>query len=192
VKKDEEVKKAMPSDHSMDLPKKDKAKTAWMIIAIVALVALIGLGIYGYTQMQKTNQKIKDQQAQIDELNDTKKTLEDAAAAAAKAATDAAAKAVTNAVTKQTDEELIKTALTNQCQLYQGKASPYLKTYKIQQVENNFAQAAYICNPGEDGPTAILKKVNNQWFIVSQGIGEIVTNEARTNYGIPAKYPIPQ
>ncbi len=192
MKKNKEVKKAMPSDHSMDLPKKDTAKTVWMIVAIVAIVALIGLGIYGYKKTQDLNKKISDQQMQIDELNNTKKTLEDAAAAAAKAATDAAANAVKNAANQQSNDELIKTALTNQCQLYQTTTSPYLKSYKIQQVENNFAQAAYICNPGEDGPTAILKKVNNQWFIVAQGIGEIVTNDERTNYGIPAKYPIPQ
>lgn len=87
--KDKVVKEAMQSDHSMDLPKRDKGKKVWMIIAIIALVALIGLGVYGYMQMQKTNQKIKDQKAQIQKLEDNKKIIEDAARAAAGGATQA-------------------------------------------------------------------------------------------------------
>lgn len=70
-------KSDMPDN--IDLPKKSQATKVWMIVAILTIVALIGLGIYGYMSMQKANQKIKDQQAQIDDLSNKKKTLEDAA-----------------------------------------------------------------------------------------------------------------
>lgn len=87
--KDKEVKEAMHGDHSMDLPKRDKAKTVWMVIAIILLVALISLGVYGYIQMKNMNQKISDQQAQIQKLEDSKKLIEDAVKAAAGGATQA-------------------------------------------------------------------------------------------------------
>jgi hypothetical protein len=34
----------------------------------------MGLGVYGYTKIQTDNKKIKDQQAQIDDLQNKKKT----------------------------------------------------------------------------------------------------------------------
>lgn len=92
-KKDEEVKDAMASmsssEHSMSLPKKDKSKKVWIVLFVITLLALMGLGVYGYTKIQTDNKKIKDQQAQIDDLQNKKKTLEDAAAAAATAVTKA-------------------------------------------------------------------------------------------------------
>lgn len=94
-KKDEEVKDAMASmsssEHSMSLPKKDKSKKVWIVLFVITLLALIGLGVYGYTKVQSDNKKINDQQAQIDDLQNKKKTLEDAAAAAATAVTKAVA-----------------------------------------------------------------------------------------------------
>jgi hypothetical protein len=39
-------KKDMPD--TIDLPKKSQAAKVWMIVAILAIIALIGLGIYGY------------------------------------------------------------------------------------------------------------------------------------------------
>jgi cell division protein FtsB len=85
-KKDEEVKDAMASmsssEHSMSLPKKDKSKKVWIVLFVITLLALIGLGVYGYTKVQSDNKKIKDQQAQIDDLQNKKKTLEETAAAA--------------------------------------------------------------------------------------------------------------
>jgi len=91
--KSDDVKDAMAqSEHSMSLPKRDKSKKVWVILFVITLLALIGLGVYGYIKVQNDNKKIKDQQAQIDDLTNKKKTLEDAAA---KAAT-AVAQVVTN------------------------------------------------------------------------------------------------
>jgi hypothetical protein len=72
VKKDSDVKEAMAhSEHSMTLPKRDKSKKVWVTLFVITLLALIGLGVYGYIRVQ----------------NDNKKTLEDAVAAAATAVT---------------------------------------------------------------------------------------------------------
>jgi len=84
--KSDDVKDAMAqSEHSMSLPKRDKSKKVWVILFVITLLALIGLGAYGYIKVQNDNKKIKDQQAQIDDLINKKKTLEDAAAKAATA-----------------------------------------------------------------------------------------------------------
>ncbi|MSR68376.1 hypothetical protein EXS66_01145 [Candidatus Saccharibacteria bacterium] len=77
------------SEHSIKLPKQDKSKKLWIILCIVLLLALIGAVVYGYTQMQNYNKKIDEQQAKIKSLEDTKKTLEDAATATAKVIVEA-------------------------------------------------------------------------------------------------------
>jgi hypothetical protein len=85
------------SEHSMSLPKRDKSKKVWIIVAVIAILALVGVSIYGFIKLRNDNNKIKSQQAQIDDLTNKKKTLEDAAAAAAAtAATNAAASAISS------------------------------------------------------------------------------------------------
>jgi hypothetical protein len=86
---DKELKDAMHHDHQIKLPKKDKSKTVWIVIAVILLLALIGLGAYGYMQINKLNKSIKDKDATISDLQNKKKTLEDTAAAAATAVTQA-------------------------------------------------------------------------------------------------------
>lgn len=54
----------------------------WIIVSILLLLILIGLGIYGYTVISNDNKKIEDQQAEINDLQNKKKALEDAASAA--------------------------------------------------------------------------------------------------------------
>lgn len=85
---DKELEEAMHSDH-IKLPKKDKSKTAWIVISVILLLALIGLGVYGYMQITKLNKSAMDKDATIADLQNKKKTLEDAAAAAATAVTQA-------------------------------------------------------------------------------------------------------
>jgi len=72
-----------PSSDHIQLPKRDRAKTVWIVVAIIAIAALIGLAAFGYVKVKNLNKQISDQQAQINELNNTKKTLEDAAKSAA-------------------------------------------------------------------------------------------------------------
>lgn len=70
---------------------KNSGNKTWKTTAIVAIVVallLSAVGVFGYLQIKKLNKQVQDQKAQITELSDTKKTLEDAAASA-----------VTNAVT---------------------------------------------------------------------------------------------
>ena len=83
---DKDLKDAMHSDH-IKLPKRDKSKAVWIVLTIVLLLALIGLGAYGYMRITKLNKSVSDQQATINDLQNKKKTLEDAAAAAATAVT---------------------------------------------------------------------------------------------------------
>lgn len=83
---DKDLKEAMNSDH-INLPKKSKSATAWIIISVILLLGLIGLGVYGYMQITKLNKQVKDNDATIADLQNKKKTLEDTIAAAAKAVT---------------------------------------------------------------------------------------------------------
>lgn len=93
------AKTSMPEEMPTPKSPSNKKSMIWMIVAIVAIVALLGSIAYGYISMKNLNKKISDQQSQINELSNTKKTLEDAASAAATAATNAAAKAAVNAFT---------------------------------------------------------------------------------------------
>jgi len=183
-KKDEEVKDAMASmsssEHSMSLPKKDKSKKVWIALFVITLLAFIGLGVYGYTKVQSDNKKIKDQQAQIDDLQNTKKTLEDAAAAAAKAAV--------NTVTNKTDNDLINTATTNYLESAIGAKNN--QTFKIETVKINTAKTFATVGVGvldngqrTSGFNVILKKVNNSWVVISEGQQSVP--EEVTKYGIP-------
>jgi hypothetical protein len=90
IKNDGDIKEAMSAtEDGMSLPKRDKSKKVWIILFVISLIALIGLGVYGYIKIQSDRKKINDQQAQISDLQNNKKTLEDAAAAAATAVTKA-------------------------------------------------------------------------------------------------------
>ncbi|MCX6805990.1 MAG: hypothetical protein NTY56_00895 [Patescibacteria group bacterium] len=90
IKNDGDIKEAMSAtENGMSLPKRDKSKKVWIILFVISLIALIGLGVYGYIKIQSDRKKINDQQAQISDLQNNKKTLEDAAAAAATAVTKA-------------------------------------------------------------------------------------------------------
>ena len=73
---DKELKDAMHSDH-IKLPKRDKSKVVWIVLTIVLLLAVIGLGVYGYMRITKLNKSVSDQQATINDLQSKKKTLED-------------------------------------------------------------------------------------------------------------------
>lgn len=177
-----------------------RVKKAWMIIAIIALVALIGLGVYGYTKIKDLNKKISDQQAQIDELNNKKKTLEDAAAAAAKAATDAAAKAVTNA-TAGSDEDQVIAAAKNRCEAEVDPSTGKARVFALGTIGSSGKKVAYASNKtfaevnagctntaGQEGSGSayILKKVNGSWVVVTVGQGE---DPAMTKlYGIPSNF----
>ncbi len=91
--KDEDVKAAMhhsEAEHNIKLPKKDKSKKVWIIISIILALALVGAGVYGYLKMRDYNKQINDLKAQVTTLQDGKKTLEDAASAAAKIVVKAA------------------------------------------------------------------------------------------------------
>ena len=78
---DKDLKDAMHHDHQIKLPKKDKSKKVWIVLTIILALALVGMGAYGYMQITKLNKDIKDKDAAISDLQNKKKTLEDAAAA---------------------------------------------------------------------------------------------------------------
>jgi len=182
-KKDEEVKDAMASttssEHSMSLPKKDKSKKVWIVLFVITLLALIGLGVYGYTKVQSDNKKIKDQQAQIEDLQNNKKTLEDAAAAA---------KAALNTATNKSDNDLINTATINYLEAVVGAKNN--QTFKIEDINinssKNFATVSIgVLQNGQrtTGYAVVLKKVNGSWVPILQG--QQTLPEDVTKYGIP-------
>ncbi|MBA3679465.1 hypothetical protein H0W80_04775 [Candidatus Saccharibacteria bacterium] len=97
MKEETKQHKSMP-EHNNSAPKKDHSKTVWVIVAIIAIIMLIGLGIYSYFKIKDFNKQVADEKAKITEVSDKNKALENAASAAATAATNAAETAVANAV----------------------------------------------------------------------------------------------
>ena len=178
------------SSNTINLPRRDQAKMVWMIIAIILMIALIGLGVYGYMQMQKTNQKIIEQQAQIDDLENKRKALEDAAAAAAKAATDAAAKAVSGAVTTS-DADQVSQLAKNQSEASVGVVVGTNVKHGAPTFSNDKKFAKLTTNGivnGQSGPGAVMyfKKVNNSWVYLDTI--QNMTPEFQERYGIPAGF----
>jgi cell division protein FtsB len=160
--KSDDVKDAMAqSEHSMSLPKRDKSKKVWVILFVITLLALIGLGAYGYIKVQNDNKKIKDQQAQIDDLTNKKKTLEDAAAATATAVTKnmSSSQATTDEALITQAKNKILSNLTN-------------KTANVNITERNgdFVRVAYSTSdlPG-GGSSMTFKKVNGTWQFIYAG-----------------------
>ncbi len=159
--KSDDVKDAMAqSEHSMSLPKRDKSKKVWVILFVITLLALIGLGVYGYIKVQNDNKKIKDQQAQIDDLTNKKKTLEDAAA---KAST-AVAQVVTNNYleVKELGFKLPLSSDIKDLQYFVNDKSAYFSTASLQSSAwpsaNN--DAAKFCSIGSL-PLGVITKFAN-------------------------------
>lgn len=166
-----------------------KSNKVWMIVVIVAIIALVGLGIYSFITIRKLNKQISDQKSQITQLNsqipDKDKKISELESQIN------SLKTPQTSSTTQTDEQKIIQVLKNQCEAYKGGRAELAK-YSIKAIKGNFAQASYICVGAQDGPIAILKRAGNAWWIVAQGLGEnLVTQEQRLQYGIPSEFPIP-
>jgi len=180
-KKDEEVKDAMASmsssEHSMSLPKKDKSKKVWIVLFVITLLTLIGLGVYGYTKVQSDNKKIKDQQAQIDDLQNKNKTLEETAAAA---------KTVTQSTVSAqgtTDEALIvqaKNRILTQTDVKTVNAT-------ITEKKGDFAKISYNTNSQNNASSMVFKKVNGTWQFIYAGQLNPCTDLIAI-YGVPESW----
>jgi len=179
--KSDDVKDAMAqSEHSMSLPKLDKSKKVWVILFVITLLALIGLGVYGYIKVQNDNKKIKDQQAQIDDLTNKKKTLEDAAVATARSLVNTAVKS---------DSDLVNTATINYLEAQVGAKNN--QTFKIEDIEINSSKTFATVSIGflqngqrTTGIAVILKKVNGTWVPIFDGQQTLPEDVAK--YGIPS------
>lgn len=159
-----------------------KSSKAWMIIAFVAILALVVSLVFGYMQIKKLNDEITSQKAQISDLQNTKKTLEDAA--------KAAATAVTKTVTTPTDSEAIKTAAINYQEAMVGQKNGQTFTIEavtINKTNSNFATAGVqgLTNgkPDTGGASMVLKKVNGNWVVVFAG--QNADAEVNKMFGIP-------
>lgn len=162
-------------------PKKDTAKMVWMIVAIVAIIALIGSIAYGYMSMKNLNKKISDQQAQINDLENTKKTLQDTASAAATAATNAAAKAVGNAISGLSDNDTITSAASAYAQAINSNVKS--AQVKIVKTSNGFSWVQ-ITPSGATAYNALLKKQGSNWIVIYEGTSA-PTGQMLQQFGAP-------
>jgi uncharacterized protein HemX len=177
--KSDDVKDAMAqSEHSMSLPKRDKSKKVWVILFVITLLALIGLGVYVYIKVQNDNKKIKDQQAQIDDLTNKKKTLEDAAAKAATAVAKniSSSQAISDEALITQAKNKILSNLTN-------------KTANVNIVDRNgdFARVSYSSNDQPNGSSMTFKKVNDTWQFIYAGQLNPCTDLIAL-YGVPESW----
>jgi hypothetical protein len=157
-----------------------KSVNVWMIVAIIFILISIGLGVYGYITIRNQNNKINSLNSQVADLQNKKKTLEDAAAAAAKAAV--------NTATNKTDNDLINTATINYLEAVVGAKNN--QTFKIEDINinssKNFATVSIgVLQNGQrtTGYAVVLKKVNGSWVPILQG--QQTLPEDVTKYGIP-------
>ncbi len=176
-----------PTDH-IQLPKRDRAKTVWIVVAVIAIAALIGLAVFGYVKVKNLNKQISDQQAQITELNNKKKTLEDAASAAASAAAKSAVNTAINAVTSSTsDQDKIKLAISDYCAA-QSK-TVIVRTGAMINFSSDKKAATVskvVCNSGDEGAFT-LKKGNNDWIVLQ--FGQSQPDTLTSQFGLPNTYP---
>ena len=156
-----------------------KSVNVWMIVAIVLILITIGLGVYGFINIRNQNNKINNLNSQVADLTNKKRTLEDAAAAAAKAVVSSATK---------TDNELVNTATINYLEAQVGVKNN--QTFKIENVKINSAKTFATVSIGvlengqrTSGYSVILKKVNGVWVPILAGQQSLP--EDVTLYGIP-------
>lgn len=139
-----------------------RSVNAWMIVAIIFILASIGLGVYGFITIRNQNNKINSLNSQVADLQNTKKTLEDAVAAAAKSATS---QNVNN--TLGTSDEALIAQAKNKILARIGN-----KVANVTIVDRNgdFARVAYSASdqPGR-GSSMTFKKVNGTWQFIYEG-----------------------
>ena len=173
---------------SEEVLRKPKSNKSWMVATIVLVVLLVAGAVYAVTAIRNQNNKIKNLNSQVSDLQNKKKVLEDAATAAAKVVTQAVAD---NAATSS-DQSMIAAALKAQCaEKYTSTSSagPDVKQYTIKSIAGNYAQANYECKGADEGPEVILVKQNGNWNVVAAGLGLFVSDAVRSLYNIPASLP---
>lgn len=193
-KPEKTLSEEMPATNMM--PEKTGGSKVWMIVAIIAILALIGLGIYGFMSMKKLNQQIKDQQTQIDELSNSKKTLEDAAAAAAKSAVSTVI-----STSAGSDDDQVTTATKNYCEALVNPNTGKPRVFAMGTTGPNGKKVVYASNKTfarvnadctytgvqeGSGSAYISKKVNGTWVVID--VGQQENPEATKNFGIPNNF----
>ncbi len=157
-----------------------KSVNVWMIVAIIFILISIGLGVYGFITIRNQNNKINSLNSQVSDLQNKKKTLEDAAAAAAKA--------VVSSANTKSDSDLINSSVVNYLEAAEGSKNN--QTFKVESVKINTAKTFASVGVGvlengqrTSGFNVVLKKVNGSWIVISQGQQSVP--EDVTKYGIP-------
>lgn len=162
----------------MDSPKSNKSKI-WVIVAILATAAIVGGGVY-YSQNKQGEQAKSDLQDQIDTLRSklaavptpsptpsaTSKPIPTVAPTPTPATTDATI--AKNTAIADAETVVGVTGVTATISATSG---------------SNFSKVNVAINPG--GYSAILKKVNGIWVVVTKG--QAMPSKAEgTKYGLPA------
>ncbi len=177
-----------PSTDHIQLPKRDRAKTVWIIVAIISLVALVGLAAFGYVKIKNLNKQINDQQAQISDLENKKKTLEDAASAAAASAAKSAVNTAINAISASTsDQDKIKLAISDYCAA-QSKTVIVRSGAMINfSADKKAATVSNVACNSDDRGAFTLKKGNNDWVVLQ--FGQSQPDTLTTQFNLPSSYP---
>ncbi|QQS26760.1 hypothetical protein IPM44_03510 [bacterium] len=157
-------------------PSKGKA----VLVVLLILILMASTAAFGYLWWQARSAQAQVSQAQTDKAATEKKLAE---AETKVSELEKSSKEATEAP-KKTDEELLKQWASDQCALT-GKT---LEKFTLTLVEGDFAQLTYICKGDNESPSYYLKKVNDQWYLVYQGLGPIPASD-RTKYSIPSGFP---
>lgn len=157
-------------------PSKGKA----VLVVLLILILMASTAAFGYLWWQARSAQAQVSQAQSDKAAAEKKLAE----AETKAGELEKSSKETAEVPKKTDEESLKQWASDQCALT-GKT---LEKFTLTLVKGDFAQLTYMCKGENESPNYYLKKANNQWYLVYQGLGPISASD-RTKYSIPSGFP---
>lgn len=185
---DQQVQDAMPSpDARINLPQRSRAKTVWMVIAIISIIALIAVSAFGYYKWKQYRTLVGDLGAQINALNNQVQDLNNQIGTL-EAQLNAKPKSASSVTA--TDQEKIKQAITDYCAAAGGTVVKTSASKINLSSDNKAATVSVTCSSSTkltEG-TFLLKKGSAGSWVVLQ-FGQSQPQELTTQFGLPTSYP---
>lgn len=174
---------ATASSTPMGMPASNVGKSGRgksVLVVFLILILIASTAAFGYLWWQARSAQAQMSQAQADKVAAEKKATE---AEAKVKELEKSSKETVEAPNK-TDEESLKQWASDQCVL----AGKTLEEFTLTLVKGDFAQLTYMCRGDNESPSYYLKKTNDQWYLVYQGLGPIPADD-RAKYSIPSGFP---
>lgn len=185
---DKQVQDAMQNpDAQINLPHRSKAKTVWMVLAILLFIALIAVSAFGYYKWKQYRTLAGDLGAQINALNNQVEQLNNQIGTLE---AQLSAKPKTTSTTTVADQDKIKQAITDYCAAAGGTVVKTSASKINLSSDNKAATVSVTCSSSTkltEG-TFLLKKGSGGSWVVLQ-FGQSQSQDLTTQFGLPTSYP---